>query len=369
MLMMQRRMNKRRARQNRNQRRNLPTRPPPLRRQKRVGINSGPRVLRNGRPAPVNLARQIRNTASGTYRITHTELIVQDVRSSVEYSATPLIINPGLPTAFPWLSAMAPLFQKYTFESLTFRFVSFANTQETGNVLMRFDYNPNDAVPENINSFMMNEPSVSVSTWQQIRMNIPQSHLTKRRNLYTRSTPIPSGSDPILYDIGTLNYGAIGNSTDNTLIGNIYVDYVVAFTMPQSYQPNSDLYVNVEGADGQDAAYPFGSDWTNVVNGDYPPAKIVSQRAFKFNRYGNFLVTAQVAGTGITVVDINSDIAGGSTIVAEPVTYNAAGTLATGFSYLLNASPTTLISLDVTATTVTRATFIITPLDYNFVPL
>lgn len=325
--------------------------------------------MRQNGLAPVNVSRAISNRSSAVFRVSHTELIVSPLAGSIDYSVNNVSVNPGLPNLFPWLSSIAPLFEKYSFERLQFRFMSMSNTSQTGSTLMSFDYDPTDAAPITYSSFTMNTPSLSVSSWKDCVLVVPPVHLRRRRNLYTRDGPVPSGSDPKFYDIGSFNYGAIGNADESNL-GTIFVDYTVVFTMPQSYSPKSDTYVDVENATGQDAANPFGTVEGDInLQGDYPPALLTLPRTFNFNNTGNYVIICQVWGTGVTEIDINLAHANGATMTALPVVYDSTGDIAVGYSYLLNANIGTLVTTDITATTVTRCLVSISPMDYNFSPI
>ncbi len=164
--MMQARNRNKRARNNRAPKNRRARRAP--RRQyrpktKNLQFNQGP-MTRSVMTAPVNTGRVFSNRTSSAFRIYHSEIIIPRVDSGTEYNVTQQVINPGLSGAFPWLSSMAPLFEKYTFEMLRFVFTPFANTSQTGSILMSFDFDPSDPAPPNLSEFTTNIPSMVISS-------------------------------------------------------------------------------------------------------------------------------------------------------------------------------------------------------------
>lgn len=53
---------------------------------------------------------------------------IRDVSTATDFSAIHLPVNPGMKATFPWLSTLAPCFQKYKFRALAFDFVSTSAT-------------------------------------------------------------------------------------------------------------------------------------------------------------------------------------------------------------------------------------------------
>lgn len=163
---------------------------------------------------------------------------VGTVRGSVDFDTLNYTINAANPALFPWLSRIAQSYQQYDFEKLEIEFVSSSsnalNSTNTalGSVVMVTQY---DTQSPAFDSF-----SVALSTQgaTQVKPSISSKHrvetkvareLVKWR--YCRQSSLAGSGDSRLYDTGLFQFMTEGMQAA-AVIGNLWVNYTVAFTKP-----------------------------------------------------------------------------------------------------------------------------------------
>jgi len=82
------------------------------------------------------------------------------------------LVHPGNPLLFPWLSNVAPCYEKYRVRKLVFRYISGNPTVASGLVFMAVDTDPSDPLPSNVGEVMGNINSVSGSIWQGVSLSV-----------------------------------------------------------------------------------------------------------------------------------------------------------------------------------------------------
>jgi hypothetical protein len=244
---------------------------------------------------------QSQSVGDGRISVRHREFVA-DIKGSLAFSAIAFSINPGLYNTFPWLAQIAAQFESYKFRSLNFIFLTQKSTNTSGAVMLGVDYDASDSAPQSKIQLMSYNGAVRSSVWNECSNVCKTSDLLKFGvQRYIRSGGLQSNLDIKTYDIGRLFVGTIG-CVDDSLIGELYVEYDVEFLTPQtdiSAIANS-LSVNFVGnLNVSDASFmgdaPIrtgGLDVTAAVN------------TITFNRPGQYLLTVNIAGTGILAVGV-----------------------------------------------------------------
>lgn len=189
----------------------------------------------NTKPIIVNVSRNTRNRRGATrmnnapvaigssstsrrnnnnYRLSNVERIAEVNGASIHS----LQINPGMESAFPWLSNIARNYDRYRFHKLIFRYKPTCPTDTTGQVIMAWDYDSLDPVPTNEQEICQETFWVANSCWKPGTISINLRN--NRGNLYTRSGMI-GYADLKTYDIGQLIY----KGPSSNAVGYIEVDY------------------------------------------------------------------------------------------------------------------------------------------------
>lgn len=157
-----------------------------------------------------------------TLRMSESERMATFASSGSSFQAVGLLINPGLASSFPWLSGHAELYDKYRFRKLRFRWIPILSATTSGNVILGFDYDPYDGVPNNSTTMCALSYYSSGSIWDEIVLDIPCKDNIWR---FTRGGPV--GGDVKTYDFGTL-YGSVDGTVAGS-VGFIQVDYEIEF--------------------------------------------------------------------------------------------------------------------------------------------
>lgn len=289
------------ARSNPNRRRNRPKR----------GVNNGnaSRTLTRGGPnprnrisAPVAGSSMVRRLPSRIDNMVfnHTELLYV-VAGTTDYGVVAFNINPGLQVVFPWLGQVAPLWDMYNVESMSFRYVPTCSTATNGSVFLGFDYDVYDEAPVDKNAFMMLQEACSGPAWSDCDITLKRQSLMRRRNLYVRTGGLQG--DQKTYDLGRLFVGTIGQASAGTFIGEIYVNYTIRLSIPQQLQVPLSDYFNAQNVSGQTPAIPFGSAVNPNLNSNVVGPTIISSAGTSqwiCQRTGTYTIILMIAGTGIS---------------------------------------------------------------------
>lgn len=246
------------------------------------------------------------SASDGGLRIKHREYLgeVNSV-TGLEF-ATPdvryLEINPGLVSAFPWLSAIANRFDYYTLNSVRFHFSASCGTMTAGSVILAPDYDVSDYTPESVFELQTMQGTVRTSAWKSIDLTCSPpllKNMVKERLVRSGAIEAVSYS---LYDSMVLYYATVG-FTGGINVGSLWVEYDVSLRSPSidNHAPTFDsarLYAGVP--QGADKANLLGSITTALSQDVYSPlVERVDSNAFKFRRAGEYLIEMIVTGTGL----------------------------------------------------------------------
>jgi hypothetical protein len=171
-----------------------------------------------------------------TTTITEDEYLV-DIDGSENFSVTRYPVNPGQSSTFPWLSTIAPNFEKYRFKKLEFYYKpivsGFATGGQKGKVIFSFDTDASDPSPTSKRQMENTIPHADSTPWSSFSLNLEPRIINRLTDAhYVRSGGVPSGTDIKTYDIGTLYVGTQGMVVDSGKVGELRVRYVVDLLIP-----------------------------------------------------------------------------------------------------------------------------------------
>jgi len=181
--------------------------------------------------------------------VEHTEYL-RDLSGTAAFAPTPLAINPGNTETFAWLSDLAGLFETYRFEKLEFTYNPSVGTDTDGKLLMTFDPDVMDDVPDTKQVMLEARVQLDATPWQPSILRIPRDLLGEER--YVRSGAVPVYADANLYYVGTLLYATPGVPV--ATCGVLFVTYRVVFSTPNGPTPRA------------------GSLWASTASGAPTPA-------------------------------------------------------------------------------------------------
>lgn len=194
-----------------------------------------------GQPTKYNiLAGSVPQFSStrATNIVCHREYI-GDITGTSAFNNNVYPLNPGVPTAFPWLQSVAVNYQQYRFHGIMFEFrpllTDYVTSGAPGVVVMSTNYNSD--LPKYVSKQEMENAEFAVSTkpTEALRHMVECDPLqTTIKELYVRGGPVPSNQDLRLYDLGNFQFATQSNPNQN--LGELWVTYCVEF-----FKPTSDL--------------------------------------------------------------------------------------------------------------------------------
>jgi len=151
-------------------------------------------------------------------------------------SAAGLPGNPGQSQSFPWLSLMAPRFEKYVFTKLQYYYKhevsQFATAGTIGKVIMSFDYDAADSPPTGKQVMMDTDPHVDGMPCEDFVLDVDCREAFNNGPKYVRPGILPGATDIKTYDIGNLFIAGSGNTDAVTKLGELHVRYSGYFQKP-----------------------------------------------------------------------------------------------------------------------------------------
>jgi hypothetical protein len=235
--------------------------------------NTGRRVEAPLSTATIGKVRSPRFAAGGprSVVVSHREYVTDVITTSntgldTVFSTS---INPGIPTAFPWLSTIANSYELYTFRRLEFQYIQRSNATVTGSVILSYDLDALDPVATDKVELFNQEGTVVGSVWSNSTLRVPTDALTRfARERYTRKG-IYDVTDAKTYDVCRFDVTLDFFPSTTVCVGEIWVDYEVVLYQPQIRYEEESGELDNDASAGILATRPFGaSDSTEPVLSD-----------------------------------------------------------------------------------------------------
>jgi hypothetical protein len=194
-----------------------------------------PRVANrnNSEAFVINHREYVKDIYSGDY--------VEGSTDSTEFKIESFRLNPANSELFPWLSTIAPNFQEYAITGMLVEYKTMASDLSTtlnlGTVIMTADYNALADPPltkiamEN----MENAGSVKPSMSNIMPIECAKKLTSVSTHLFVGPVDAEVG-DARLYDMANIFIASLGIPRDNTVIGELWVTYEIAFYKPKLCQ-------------------------------------------------------------------------------------------------------------------------------------
>lgn len=228
---------------------------------------------------------------NGDIEVTHTEFIA-DIPGSQAFAVTGYPVNPGMPSTFPWLSQMAPLYESYMFEELRFEYQNTCGSQTPGLAMLAIDYDASDPAPSNKQQMAAYQGYARDAVWKDFDHRSTQKNLSKRKSYYVRNGILAANQDIKLYDTGNLFSGTFGQATDGDFVGELYVHYRVRLMTPQLQNPGV----------GQSRSYRLTANTTGTTVTSGSDAPLVASG----NTTSGVILTASGAYNGLVAIQMSS---------------------------------------------------------------
>lgn len=179
--------------------------------------------------APVAYGARIRQSYKGldNFEVKHNEYIT-DIFGSTDFQVRSYRVNPGSVTTFPWLSAIAPNYEKYKFTSLKFFIRPQAPANTPGVCMLALDYDPTDDPPQSKAAMFQKFKAERANAWTPFSITSK-----KMSDKFIAPVKPTTGADLRQSDAATLYVGTAANAT-TTAISELWAEYTVALKIPQA---------------------------------------------------------------------------------------------------------------------------------------
>lgn len=191
-------------------------------------------------------------------------------KSSTGFARSSININPGLAT-FPWLSNVAPAWQRYKIHGAIIEWVprvSQISADASGSVILSSRYDLTTAPPASIQEAECTFGAVVGRPMDMMAMPIEcKPTMTPTNVLNVRFGSLPTGGNLQFFDHCIVDLCTYGMATNTTNIGEMFITYDIEFQMPTAeHLTNSaadvwDAYMPIT------TASPYGGNAWNVRPG------------------------------------------------------------------------------------------------------
>jgi len=187
-------------------------------------------------PAAIGRVARFGNNPFGTSRIIKNTDMICSIPGSVAFAYTAVTINPGYYRTFPWLSEVAAGYQYYRFRSIRFRFETTSPSSAKGQIILAPEYCVTDPVPTSEQAACNSQGAVATTCWNNLSLEMDTSAMFAQGSRKFIRQGL-NGIEGSLCDAGRLIYSTVG-MVDTSVIGRLWVDYVVELSVQQTVLPN-----------------------------------------------------------------------------------------------------------------------------------
>jgi len=320
----------------------------------------------------VNRRKPVFTRTADGFRVVGSELIsIITGYQTTGIGVSQIQINPGLASAFPELSQIAPSFERYKTNRLAFTVVPSGGSSIGGLVVLAPQYDAADPVPitelamcqyKNAKEIMLADVSGNLSTRTIECFPKAKSAIETGTSkwLFTRPGALPANLDEKTYDCMSLAVGVFGNTT-TTGIARLWVhyDFELAELQPSSAQGALASLLGVPVS----SANMFGTTVVNQAAGSIITASATTN-TITFPNMGEYFVSLQTIGTGISALGGSAGSSTTSTVTAGAASVGASATDGRITFAVRVLQPNGTLVLTSTATTLTTVAATITYANY-----
>lgn len=243
-------------------------------------------------------------TAGGASIVIRHKEYVRDVAGNTGTSILREKVSPVNVRLFPYLSALARNFGKYSFRSIRFEYKPSCPTSTTGTIGLCFDPDPRDHPPVDKSEFLSHESSQRSAPWSSCSVSAPPAALARTGVLFMETDTPGEVSNPRLTAAGEF-YTMADSQASTADVGELWVEYTCVLYAPSLRGDTGSIYdkscyIFSPAADNTD---PFAG-YTTLNGGLFSAEDIISRPGvdsslFFPNRTRDYLMAVSVTGSGI----------------------------------------------------------------------
>lgn len=312
-------------------------------------------------------------------------------KSSTGFARSSININPGL-AVFPWLSNVAPAWQRYKLHGAIIEWVprvSQISPDASGSVILSSRYDLTTAAPTSIQEAECTFGAVVGRPMDMMAMPIEcKPSMTPTNVLNVRFGSLPTGGNLQFFDHCIIDLCTYGMATSTTNIGEMFITYDIEFQMPTAeHLTNStadvwDAYAAITTAapySGNVWNVRPGSNMNVSQTGAAGSLTLVFDASVPLPPGSTWLVTGYASATGAVTANsgfaLGADLSFYTTVYKDTAGANlsgfasGAGTQYEAYSFAFRVNGTTgnqtilLSGLTLAAASTGYASIVITPLN------
>jgi len=299
---------------------------------KRINVVTGAqrRKTSNSKgPSVSNMKTARNNNPSGrftgnTFRVKKREFIL-DVVPSSKFTPIKIEINPSLPQSFPWLSGIAPSFQKYRIHKFRVCYEPSQSTVVPGMFMFAPEFNVTDGLPSSKSELLEYSYATRGPIWKSFSKEFSVKDMMQYKDYYVRNSET---SNLVLYDPFFLVIATDNVSTDLLILGEIWFEYEIEFSIPQTVNNTTNGLLNHRffNLGGDFTENKFLGTTVTDQSGDFPVRIDQTQQTFIFDQefIGQIVIVTQDEIGQANYMDTNPGVLNVSGEV-EPILVSAVG--------------------------------------------
>lgn len=212
-------------------------------------------------------------------------------------------LNPGLPTSFPWLAAIASQYTEYRIRGLVFHYIptsgaSVASANPAlGSVMFQTSYRATEVAPANkvemMNEYWASEGRPCDEFCHPIECDPRENPFNIQ---YVRTGSLPSTENILMYDLGTTTIATTGNTGTGNILGDVWMSYEIELKKPRITTLSTELcrsYSIISQA--ATTANPIGPANTQTVTSNFPGVfNGLTSVTFPKNTVGTYLISWEI---------------------------------------------------------------------------
>lgn len=192
----------------------------------------------------------VRTTDKG-FLVKHDEYVAAIKGATSSASSVYLNINPGNPTAFPWLSILAAGFEKFKIHKLSAKFQHTCAATLSGQYAMYFDYDARDPQVKDIDKVLQMMDVVNSPIYGDRKLPYKKS-LESLKEYYIQRSNVPSVNWTVDETPAKLNVVVEGCAEPLINIGNLHLSYEIELIAPAiDVAPSTAILTNKATVPGQ----------------------------------------------------------------------------------------------------------------------
>lgn len=288
-----------------------------------VGMGGYTEIRKNTLIRPADMGEVIATFGSGRdyVRVRHREYM-GDITAAggTAFTVTSFLINPGLPSVFPWGSIVSSAFDQYILVGMAVEYISLFSDITSGGplgaVVMGSDYNDlasnfgSKQVMENAQFSVSGKPSNSLIHYFECDPTMTQSSI---KNI--RVGPVTG--DLRLYDLCNFQLATVGLPVSTGVLGELWATFDVLLLKPSLSNYITTLMDHFQLPTSVSTAHYLSADTTTVVS----PVASSSLGGRVTNSTYTFPATVRIGD----IYEFKYDMVGASTVLTNAIGYIFAG--------------------------------------------